>query len=216
MLTHSQLIRYLLCTVFIHIEWCKEIAGDYGIPVDEANGWNKMATDAILRFLYFLIIIGVFMVWLLSRRQQRDIRHAVDAFALVFVRISNEVASKSPDLNDCPPSCVHSIMSRAVGKKVVDLYGQLFDANENVTKACGRSARFREQFALPVNDLFDTTRRFLMYCEQKGKTNDPALRDAFSRFLMEQTACRRELFKRISRDVGDEFLKLSSKYTMTD
>lgn len=172
---------------------------------------QSVDSEWLIRLLYGIIILAVVFVLFLGKKQERRARHATDAFALAFLRLANHIFPR-PIAYDPSPKTVRSIMEAAVQPAVVGSYSDLADALEQVHRACGRNGRLKEQFAQPIQEIFDITRGFLVYCEHGG---DDALQEEFTRFLGEQTSYRQQLFKRISRDAGGEFSRLNRDYPLS-
>lgn len=169
-----------------------------------------MDSEWLVRLLYGVVIIAVVFVLFLGKKQERMVRHAADAFALAFLRLANRISPR-PITHDPSPKTVRSIMTAAVLPEVVGFYNDLAGALEQVHRACGRNGRLKEQFAQPIQEIFDITRGFLVYCEHGG---DDDLQEEFTRFLGEQASYRQQLFKRISRDAGEEFARLNRDYPL--
>ncbi|MCD8349628.1 MAG: hypothetical protein LUC93_03355 [Planctomycetaceae bacterium] len=164
----------------------------------------------LVRFLYGVIIVAILLVLFFGKKQERAVRRCIDDFALAFLRLANRVAPKP--LTTVPThKAAKGIMSAAIGPDVVGLYDQLVDALGRVQHACGRNARLRRQFATPLQEIFDSTRGFLVYCEHDGRDMDDEI---FAGFLTGQSSYRSSLFKRISADAGEEFAKLNRDYPL--
>lgn len=130
-----------------------------------------MYGDWLVRLLYGIVIIAVLFVLFFGKKQERAVRRSIDGFALAFLRLANRIAPK-PVTTAPPAKAARDIISAALSPDVVGLYDQLADALARVELACGRNARLRRQFAAPVQEIFDSTRAFLVYCEHNGRDMD--------------------------------------------
>lgn len=172
-----------------------------------------MDGDWTVRLLYGIIVCAVLFVLFFGKKQEREIRCAASSFALNFLRLANRIAPK-PVSFPLTPKALRSIMSIAVDSDTVGFYKELAESLEEIERACGRNGRLRQQFVAPLQTIFDNTREFLIYCEHKGK-DEGELEESFTTFLQDQQDFRRTLFKRISKDAGEEFLRLNNGYSTT-
>ncbi len=190
----------------IHTYCICENAPRFRITVRETTVYG----DWLVRFLYGVIIVAILFVLFFGKKQERAVRRCIDDFALAFLRLANRFAPK-PVTTVPTHKAAKSIMSAAIAPDVVAMYDQLADALARVERACGRNARLRRQFATPIQEIFDSTRSFLVYCEHDGRDMDD---DLFAGFLTGQSSYRSSLFKRISADAGEEFVKMNRDYPL--
>ena len=172
-----------------------------------------MDTGIFIRVMYGVMFAGMIMIYILGSRQQRSIRQAVDAFAAAFARIGN-LAAPRPVADNLSADALQSVARQATGPDAVAAYHQLSDGLDKVLTACGRGKRYRRQFAVPVQDIFDKTRSFLICCEHFDKGKADIHKKEMNAFLRDQGWFRRELFKRISRSAGEEYLGMNEGYEL--
>ncbi|MEM1484135.1 hypothetical protein V6615_04540 [Oscillospiraceae bacterium PP1C4] len=188
--------------------------------------------EILIRMSYGVMIVAVMMCYLLAKKQQRNLRLAVNQFAFAFVKISNYVSPFPPKENlrveqgtgesvkamqwEQQPETLRVIMKRAGNDCVVQLYEELCTALEEVSHFCGKNKKLVGQFLVPIQELFDISRIFLLGCENLDNIRTTAEEKAFNQFLKDQLHHRKELLKRISGDASGDYADLNRRYVLTE
>ena len=184
----------------------------------------------IIRIAYGVMILAVVLSFLFSKKQQRQVRLTCNRFAFAFVKISNYVCADPKGTRlavenkgtgkaqvlpmEDQPEKIRIAMERALSDKVVALYREMSQAQEELDRQCSRSKRLKRQFSEPIEQMFGVARAFLLGCEHPEILAGETERQGFDEFLSRQLHYRKELLKRISGDAGPEFAKLNHKYDM--
>lgn len=172
-----------------------------------------MWSEYLIRFLYAITFVSIGVVYYLTKRQQRVLKDAVDEFAFAFVKIADSVIPGQTGKR-IAPDALQAAMKRAVGEPVIALYHELEEANHKVARACGRSKKMKEQFAAPLQDMFDMTRAFLIFCEKSGEPQMPGHKKLVNRYLYRQPEHRRELLRRVSQKARAEFCDMNAAFNV--
>ncbi len=188
-----------------------------------------MNLELALHIAYAAIFIGVAFCFILHSRQKRQVRLAATRFALAFLDISNTIIPTPPQ--DAPrfgkvrgepvlspkamqPISVRNAMERVDSPRVEAAFKELSGAWEATELACGRNKRLREQFAIPLYDLFLTAHAFLLGSENPAALNGQEHMERFDSFLREQVSHRRALRQRIAGDASAEFDSRNAEYPL--
>lgn len=180
---------------------------------------------------FVVMIFGGILSFLNSKRHQKHVRLATNEFALAFIKISNLVCPSSSGARlelsseeegqaaalpyDMQGKRMRNIIDRTKNKKIDALYGAMQDAVFKLKDLTKRTRRLRQQFTTPIEEMFGICRTFLVGCENLDNIKgEQAIKD-FESFLCEQEHHRKELFKRISAEAGEEFSELSKNYEFT-
>lgn len=182
----------------------------------------------VIRLAYGIMIVGIMLCFVFSRNHQRDLRKAANAFAFAFVKLSNYISPKPPKagllteelpggkLRALPagqqPEAIRNILERANSPKAVELFAQLDDAADTVSKRAGFNRTHKAQFQAPLDELLLLAHTFLVGCENLESIDTPEKKAAFDSFLMEQPQHRMVLIKRITGDASDEYRELNKRY----
>ncbi|NMA93547.1 MAG: hypothetical protein GX975_02675 [Clostridiales bacterium] len=177
-----------------------------------------------------MIVAGI-LSHVYSRKHQKQVRIATNEFALAFIKISNLVCPSSSGARlelsaeeegqaaalpyDLQGKRMRNIIDRTKNKKIDKYYEEMQDAIFKLKSLTKRTRRFRKQFTTPIEEMFGICRTFLVGCENLDNIKgEQAIKD-FESFLCEQEHHRKELFKRISAEAGEEFSELSKNYEFT-
>lgn len=177
---------------------------------------------------YAVMIIGVIFCFVASRNQNKDIRKAVDAFALPFVRLSNYISPTPPAEGlrvaqtgdgkvrvlppEQQPENICNVMRRANKDKSVKLFADMVEAADEVAQQAGINRTRKSQFAQPVHDILHMTHTFLVGCEDPATIDTEEKKKQFDSFLMEQVDHRMVLLHRIRGITADEYRELNKVY----
>lgn len=181
-----------------------------------------------IHLAYGVMIIGIIFCFVASRNLNKDMRKAVDEFALPFVRLSNYISPTPPAggllveelgngrVRALPveeqPEGMRVIIKRANADKSVKLFEELVTAADEVGRQAGINRTKKTQFAQPIDGLLQMTHTFLAGCEDLSTIDTVEKKKQFDSYLLEQVDHRMTLLCRIRGITGDEYRKYNKVY----
>ena len=177
---------------------------------------------------YAVMIIGMIFAFVTSRKQGKNIRQAVDGFAIAFAKLGNYmIPTPSQDTIqyhvaqdgsicilpvDQQPENVKTALARVKNNMPVRLYNEMLESCAEVEEVAGFSKTNKRQFSQPVGEYLEMTHIFLTACEDLGSLNTEEKLEKFNDYLTNQAKYRYELTKRISASAGDNYRSVNKKY----
>ncbi|MPM01117.1 hypothetical protein SDC9_47355 [bioreactor metagenome] len=185
--------------------------------------------DLFIRIGYGVMAAAIIICFVFSRRNVKELRFKVDAFAEAFLKFSNYISPDPPRRKlavrrsgggvaplplEQQPEEIRCILSRGRSEQAEKEYLKMEEAASAVKRHCRRNRRLNIQFTQPVEKLF-----FLAYTFHSGaldlnSIDDENKENAFRSFLEDQLEHRMVLLKRISREFNDKFLALNKRYDL--
>ena len=181
-----------------------------------------------IHLAYGVMIVGVIFCYVMSRNQNKDMRKAVDSFALPFVRLSNYISPEPPPKGVAveklengkvrvlplqqQSGTIRAVMKRANEEESVKLFASMVEAADEVTRQAGINRTRKAQFAQPVEELLQLTHTFLVGCENPDTIDTEEKQRQFDSFLMDQVKHRMVLLRRIRGITAEEYRDLNRVY----
>lgn len=181
-----------------------------------------------IHLAYGVMIIGVVFCYVMSRNQNKDMRKAVDEFALPFVRLSNYISPAPPAKGltveelgegrvrplpaEQQSGAMRAVMKRANEEESVKLFAQMVEAADEIVRQAGINRTKKSQFAQPVNEILNMTHTFLVGCENPATIDTEEKKAQFDSFLLEQVKHRMVLLHRIRGGTAEEYRELNRQY----
>lgn len=177
---------------------------------------------------YAVMVVGMIFTFVASRKQGKNIRQAVDGFAISFAKLGNYMiptpsqdtllTEKTVDgkIQVLPieqqPENVKTAFGRVKNNTPVRLYNEMLEACSEVEEIAGFSKTNKRQFLQPVSEYLETTHVFLNGCEDPSSIDTEEKVEKFNNYLINQAKYRYELTKRISASAGDSYRSVNKKY----
>ncbi len=177
---------------------------------------------------YGVMVVGMVLCFIASRKVKKGIRGGADGFVFRFVEISNYVSPMPPSAGLAVEELkggkvralplkeqskeIRDIVKRANGHQVVQMFAELVNAEAEVEELAGKNRTYKEQFYAPIHRTLLMTHTFLNGCENLDTIDTDAKRRQFDSFLLEQVDHRLMLLKRISGEKSEEYAKMNKVY----
>ncbi len=182
-----------------------------------------------IRIGYAVMAGAIIVVFILSKRGEKELRFKVDRFAAAFLGLSNYVSPAPPrrklavrrsgsKVEPLPlqqqPEELRFILGRGRTGQTEELCREMESAAVDIKWHSRRNRRLREQFSEPVEKLYYLAHTFQSASLELNAIDDTNKENAFNSFLEDQLQHRMLLLRRISREFNAEFLGLNRKYDL--
>lgn len=177
---------------------------------------------------YGLMVVGMMFYFVLDKDKKKNMRKLCDEFSIAFVKLSNFICPNTLRVGiavekledgivrsleiDKQPSKIQALILRANMEEPVQLFAEMVEAADKITKSAGINRTRKEQFSDPINIILNMTHTFLNGCENLETIDTWEKSKYFDSFIQEQVSHRMVLLKRISSEMADEYRKLNKNY----
>jgi len=174
------------------------------------------------------MLVGMIFTFVASRKQGKNIRKAVDAFAIPFAKLANYMIpvpsreklltekTANGEIHILPleqqPENVKTAFSLVNNNMPVRLYNEMLTACSEVDNLAGINRTRKRQFSQPINEYLSITHIFLTGCENPNNLDTEEKVEKFNSYLTNQAKYRYEIMKRISAESGDDYRSANKKY----